>query len=121
MAFAVGELQITRGPLSQCSEGHLFHADWLRIDRADPLVFVARELLADLLIWRGGRHFDLQPGPGAVVTPRGICVSGVEWASIAAGALTGWLLTVRAVNRTVLYRIGEKAVSHDGYLAEWPD
>ena len=116
----VGELVLTRGPVT-CSEGHELHVEWIRVDHADPLILISRELLAGLLTWHGGRHYDLRPGPGAVVTPRGICASGVEWANVAAGAMTGWLLTVRGVNRTVVYRITGKSPLIDGYEAEWPD
>jgi hypothetical protein len=70
----------------------------LHIDRADPRVRISGELLEQI---RAGNYHP-------------------------AVTLDGDLLKIRAVNRTVIYRIGRQVDVHlEGqrgtYLAEWPD
>lgn len=119
----IGELAITRGRPT-CPERCELHAEWLWIDVADPRILVTRRLLAELLLLGTGPHADLQPGPGAVswedfeVCPGVPDVGRLDELS---GQMTGWLLTIRAANRTVLYRITGKSPLIDGYEAEWPD
>jgi hypothetical protein len=72
----------------------------LRIVRADPRVLIAAELL------------DAVNGAG----PR------TAWLDLAGCATyDGDLLKIRAVNRTVIYRIGEYVPLHRAYVGEWPD
>lgn len=68
----------------------------LRIDHADPRVLISAEVVHDLragVILRGSPHITLN----------------------------GDLLRIEAVNRTVIYRIGEKTIDRFAYVAEWPD
>lgn len=66
----------------------------LRIDQADQLIMIAAELLEELR-----RH-----GEGA---------TGVS--------LAGDILRIEGVNRTIIYRIGDKVIDRHAYYAEWPD
>lgn len=65
----------------------------IRIDRADPVIRVAAELLDDMR--RGHHHPDVE--------------------------VTGDLLTIRGSSRTVVYRVGEYDRERDTYLCHWPD
>jgi hypothetical protein len=103
---------------------HDLHYEWLRIDRADPRILATRQLLADLLVIGGGPHATLKPGPGAVEIPppKSLDEQAVgAWIDEQSGRLEGWLLTIRAVNATVIYRIGVKDMRSLAYVAEWPD
>lgn len=78
------------------------HVGRLCIDRADPGVWASVELLVKIA--EGCGHPDT---------------------SISLGdrrdALRDGLLTIRASNRTVVYRIGEYDPQHLRYLCHWPD
>jgi hypothetical protein len=65
----------------------------IHIDRADPRIQIADELLDE--VRAGNHHPDV--------------------------TLDGDLLKVRAVNRTVIYRIGVHIPDRQGHTAEWPD
>jgi hypothetical protein len=80
----------------------------VRIDRADPRILVAAQLLEDWRTYGTGPFADLRPGPGAAVFP------GLH-------GFGGWLITIRGENRTVVYRIGRKVPTALAYEAEWPD
>lgn len=64
----------------------------LRIDHADPRILISTEVLEDI---------RRDPGPGIT--------------------LNGDLLRIEGVNRTVIYRIGEKAPDLYAHHAQWPD
>lgn len=103
---------------------HDLHGEWLRIDHADPRILISRELLTEVLVLGGGPHAVLKPGPGAIeVRPPAILDSDLfeAWIDEQSGRLEGWLLTIRAVNATVIYRIGVKDMRSLAYAAEWPD
>lgn len=80
----------------------------VRIAQADPRITVTADLLEELLAYGSGPFAELRPGPGASVMP------GLQ-------GFTGWLLTIRGENRTVMYRIGRKVPTARAYEAEWPD
>lgn len=65
----------------------------LHIDHADPVVWLAKELLDEIA--GPNHHPDVELGDG--------------------------LLTIRASNRTVVYRIGEYDPLRQRYLCHWPD
>lgn len=65
----------------------------IHIDRADPVIWVATELLHGLR--RGHRHPDVD--------------------------VTGDLITIRGSNRTVIYRVGKHDLRRLTYLCHWPD
>lgn len=66
--------------------------DKLYIDHADPVVWVSRELIDD---WRRANHPYVE--------------------------ITDDQFTIRASNRTVIYRIGEYDPQRQRYLCHWPD
>jgi hypothetical protein len=74
-----------------------FDGPRLCIDRADPQVVISCELLDEI----------------AKAQARDMSMPGVS--------LTDGVLRIEAVNRTVLYRIGEYLPSIHAYAAEWPD
>lgn len=67
----------------------------VRVDQADPRILIASDLVHEL---RDG----LQP------RGRGI-------------TLTGDILRIEGVNRTVIYRISDERHDPYNYLGEWPD
>jgi hypothetical protein len=67
----------------------------VRVDHADPRVLIACDLVHDI---RAGKK------------PRG---KGIT--------LTGDILRIAGVNRTVVYRISAERHDPYNYLAEWPD
>lgn len=67
--------------------------DRLRVDRADPEIVIAPEFLDEI---RAGRHHE-----------------DVH--------LVGDLLRIEALNRRVVYRVGEMIPDRRGYYAAWPD
>jgi hypothetical protein len=73
----------------------------LHIDRADPRIVISAELLNEAV---------RQPADGVSVN----WPPGCFW-------LTGSTLRIEGVNRTVVYRIGERIPAVNGYIAEWPD
>ncbi len=80
--------------------------DRLFVERADPLIWIAAEL-ADQLRGRSSddaRHRDVTfVGPAA------------------ADDVTGWVLTVDAVNQRVVYVVRRYLFEMDCWEAEWPD
>ena len=82
------------------------HGPSLHIDHADPRVLITAELLHEVTD---------APMPGVSLT----------WPSPppASGRFlyVGAILTIRGVNRTVIYRIGEYVPRVGGYIGEWPD
>lgn len=88
-----GECIITR---LETTDGSTF-----RIDRADPRILISAELLNDVA---------RNPADGVSLN----WPLGNFW-------LTGSVLRIEAVNRTVVYRIGERVPAVNGYIAEWPD
>jgi hypothetical protein len=67
--------------------------DRLRVLRADPRITIAREILDEVR----GNPLD------------------------APGSFDGEYFRIRAVNRTVVYRVGEYLPDRQAYAAEWPD
>jgi hypothetical protein len=65
----------------------------LVIDRADPRITIAEELVSE---WRQGNHHPTV-------------------------SLDGDLLRVQAKNRTVIYRLVEHVPEYHAWIAEWPD
>jgi hypothetical protein len=65
----------------------------VHVDKADPQIVIASRLLDDI---RNGWY--------------------QQWTS-----LDGDVLKIHGINRTVIYRIGEKVPDLDAYYAEWPD
>jgi len=88
--------------------GHRGFCQAVIIDRADPRILVTALLLEELVSYGTSPFTELRPGPGASVMP------GLH-------GFTGWLLTIRGENRTVMYRIGAKVPEAWAYEAEWPD
>jgi len=80
----------------------------VRIDHADPRILISAELLY-------GITDVLKPPPGV----------SLRWPSPppASGRFlfNGAVLTIRGVNRTVIYRITEYVPRVRGYIGEWPD
>jgi hypothetical protein len=72
----------------------------IRVDRADPRVLISAELL-DAMVDGAS--------PGCWVDLAGCCT------------YDGALLKIRAVNRTVIYRIITYVPSVRGYIGEWPE
>lgn len=81
------------------------------IDRADPHIVITDTLLHELLV-HGSPYADLRPGPGALDAAE---------AKARGDNLEGWLLTLRAGNRTVVYRLTGKVPFSLSWYAEWPD
>lgn len=67
--------------------------DVLHIDRADPRILVAVEVIDEIRRGHNTPHVTID----------------------------GDLLKFRGTNRTVVYRIGEQAPNMHAYSAEWPD
>lgn len=65
----------------------------LRVDRADPIIWVSAEIVERVRV--NDHHPDV--------------------------TVDGDLLTIRASNRTVIYRIGEYYPQRHCYLLTWPD
>lgn len=78
---SVGECVLTSTP------------DGLIVDRADPEILIAAELLDEI---RAGRHH-------------------------ADVYLDGEVLRIEGVNRRVIYRVGDKVPNQLAYCAAWPD
>ena len=87
---------------------HRGYCERVRIDRADPRVLITATLLEEWLAYGTGAFVDLRPGPDASPLP------GLH-------GFTGWLVTVRGENQTVVYRVGQKVPHALAYEAEWPD
>lgn len=69
-------------------------------------------------------HASLVAGPGAIPAGKPAGTSDAEvtaWFDRVASHLEGWLLTVRGVNRTVIYRVTRKVPGQFAWYAEWPD
>lgn len=79
------------GPAGDCVVTRLDDGR-LRIEHADPRVMISGQLLEEI---------DYDPAPGV--------------------SREGDLLRIEGVNRTVIYRIGEKVSDRYAYYAEWPD
>jgi len=77
----------------------------LRIDQADPRILIAAELLAEAFV---------SPAPGVSLAPPPEDRNGTPF-------WRGAVLTIRGVNQTVIYRIGEYVPRVRCYEAEWPD
>ena len=104
----MAELAVTDGmPRGECTITRLADGSF-RIDHADPRILISAPLLYE------------------------IADNGSPWASVSAeppprehwdghGAMEGALLKICAVNRTVIYRIGEYVPRIHGYIGEWPD
>ena len=82
----------------------------IRIDRADPRILISGELL-DMI-----RRND--PGYTPETTFERDCVCSSD---LTCHHVIGGLLKLRAVNRTVIYRITEYVPRVNGYIGEWPD
>jgi hypothetical protein len=77
----------------------------LRINRADPRILIAAELLYEAFV---------NPTAGvSLATPPEDRNGTPYW--------RGAVLTIRGVNQTVIYRIGEYVPGVRCYEAEWPD
>jgi hypothetical protein len=85
------------------------HASWRDghpwIDQADPRVPITTELL-DML------------AAGECVPEATLALPGIPDPD---APYTGARLRIDALNRTVIYRIGEYLPDLPGYIAEWPD
>jgi hypothetical protein len=77
----------------------------LRINRADPRILIAAELLTATF---------LMSMPGVSLAPPPDDRNGTPF-------WRGAVLTIRGVNQTVIYRIGEYVPGVRCYEAEWPD
>jgi len=75
----------------------------IRIDRADPRVLIAAEVLAEIFI---------KPMAGVSLSPEHPGGHGYG---------VGTLLKICGVNRTVIYRITDYLPRVHAYVAEWPD
>ena len=106
------ELAVTGGmpppsglPRGECICTRLDGGD-IRIDHADPRILISAELLY---------AFTDAPVPDI----------SLRWPSPppASGRFlyNGAVLTIRGINRTVVYRISEYVPSVHGYIGEWPD
>lgn len=86
------------GELVLTSTRHLIDDDELFVDRADPCVWICGEILDEI----------------ATLTAQGVS----RWATV-----DGDVLTIRATNRTVVYRVDFDSYDPDNnwYLAQWPD
>lgn len=121
---SIGELNVTRLGPCRCPEAHEFCAQALYVNAADPRIAVSDLLLHEMLVLGCGPNADLRPGPGATVPGKPLSLSPADltaWFNRTAGNLEGWLLTVRGVNQTVVYRITGKAPDLYAWYAEWPD
>jgi hypothetical protein len=79
----------------------------LRIDRADPRIFISAELLG-----------VLAAGP-STAWPRDATLDRADCTEALGHA--GAVLKLHGVNRTVIYRITEYVPRVRGYIGEWPD
>ncbi len=66
----------------------------IRVDQADPRIWISRQLLEE-------------------IKAEGYDAAGVS--------ISGGLLRIEGVNRTVIYRIGEQVPDQYAYYAEFPD
>lgn len=99
----IGECIVTRRLNERTLE------DELIIERADPKVCVAAEVLYEI----AGAHLS----PFARLDPP----VPYETLHPLDERLVGRLLRIEAANRTVIYRLTEYQADTDWYLAEWPD
>jgi hypothetical protein len=85
---------------------------WIRVhvDQADPCILISRVLFS--LWWESGGAplysnplLTVRSGPGREESTE----------------FSGWTVTIRGENRTVLYRLGRYLPELDAYEAQWPD
>lgn len=114
-AWTPGEVQLRR----QRNEHTLM--DELHIDHADPTTMVINEVLTEA--WSTPNHpwLDLlRPEEGHGST--GHAVGEYDcWARAGRVCFHGSILTIKAVNRTVVYRILDYDFERDAWSAIWPD
>lgn len=115
-----GELIITR------FHQHPDFGDALRIDRADPEIWISDEILLDLF-WNRGRHLECvsltRPAEGHGSTGHGVgeypeCDS---WELIGGVCFVNNLFKVAGTNQTVVYRIERYLHGQRCWVGRWPD
>lgn len=79
----------------------------IRVDRADPRILISAELLDSV--------------NGSLCMPDDRLPLYVSLHHALPGTYAGAVMTIRGVNRTVIYLIGEYLPSVHGYIAEWSD
>lgn len=81
------------------------------VERADPHIVIADTFLHEILVSRSP-YADLRPGPGAL---------DAAAAQARGDNLEGWLFTLRAANRAVIYRLTARVPFSLSWCAQWPD